>query len=209
MVKVIASITTSVDGYIVGPQDGPGCGLGVGGERLHYWVMGGPWTYADDGRDTSGMHGPDKEFFDSLTEGMSCGIVGRNMYEAAGAWGGSNPFPGTLIVLTHRTEDQPDPSTGFLFIDGFDAALAKARELAGDGVVALGGGADVICQGLAAGVVDELAISTAPLVLGGGKRLFEGFEQDRDLEVLGVWSSPYATHVRYAVRRPAPESATP
>ena len=53
----------------------------------------------------------------------------------------------------------------------------------------------------AAGVVEELAISTAPVVLGGGKRLFEGFEQDLDLEVLGTWSSPYATHVRYAVKR--------
>jgi dihydrofolate reductase len=73
-----------------------------------------------------------------------------------------------LIVLTHRTEDQPDPSTGFLFVDGFDAALLKARELAGDGGVSLGGGADLIRQGLAAGVVDELAISTVPVVLGGG-----------------------------------------
>jgi dihydrofolate reductase len=130
------------------------------------------------------------------------------MYDAAGAWGGTNPFPGTLIVLTHRTEDQPDPSTGFLFINGFDAALLKARELAGDGGVSLGGGADLIRQGLAAGVVDELAISTAPLVLGGGKRLFEGFEHDIDLEVLGTWSSRYATHVRYAVKRAGHESAT-
>ena len=201
MGKVIASITTSVDGYVVGPDDGPEQGLGAGGERLHYWVMGGPWTYADDDHDTNGMHGADREFFDALTEGMGGAIVGRNMYEAAGAWGGTNPFPGTLVVLTHRTEDQPDPSTRFLFVDGFDAALLKARELAGDGVVALGGGADVIRQGLAAGVVDELAISTAPVVLGGGKRLFEGFEQDLDLEVRGVWSSPYATHVRYAVKR--------
>jgi len=209
MGKVIASITTSVDGYIVGPEDGPGSGLGIGGERLHYWVMGGPWTYADDGRDTKGMHGPDKEYFDSLTDGMGCGIVGRNMYEAAAAWGGSNPFPGTLVVLTHRTEDQPDPSTGFLFVDGFDAAMQKARELAGDGMVALGGGADLIRQGLAAQVVDELAISTAPVVLGGGKRLFEGFDQDRDLEVIGVWSSQYATHVRYAVKQPEGASATP
>jgi dihydrofolate reductase len=112
-----------------------------------------------------------------------------------------------LIVLTHRTEDQPDPGTGFLFIDGFDAALLKARELAGDGGVSLGGGADLIRQGLAAGVVDELAISTAPVVLGGGKRLFEGFEQDLDLEVLGTWSSQYATHVRYAVKRAGQMSA--
>ena len=199
--RVIASITTSLDGYVVGPDDRAGQGLGVGGERLHYWVMGGPWTYADDGRSAEGMHGADKEFFDELTEGMGSGIVGRNMYEAAGAWGGTNPFPGPLVVLTHRIEDQPDPSAGFWFVDGFDAALARARELAGDGVVALGGGADVIRQGLVAGVVDELAISTAPVVLGGGKRLFEGFDQDLDLEVRGVWSSPYATHVRYAVQR--------
>ena len=66
--------------------------------------------------------------------------------------------------------------------------------------MALGGGADLIRQGLAAGVVDELAVSTAPIVLGGGKRLFEGFHEDRELDVIGVWSSPYATHVRYGVR---------
>jgi dihydrofolate reductase len=201
MNKVIASITQSLDGYIVGPQDGPEHGLGIGGERLHYWVMGGPWTYADDGADTDGMRGPDREYFESVTDGLGCSIVGRNMYEAAGAWGGTNPFPGTLIVLTHRVEDQPDPSTGFLFVDGFDTALLKARELAGDGAVALGGGADLIRQGLTADVVDELAISTAPVVLGGGKRLFEGFDRDLDLEVLGVWSSPYATHVRYRIVR--------
>src|SRR5262245_50315340 len=73
MGKVIAAITTSVDGYIVGPQDGPDHGLGIGGERLHYWVMGGPWTYADDSHDTDGMHGADREFFESLTDGLGCG----------------------------------------------------------------------------------------------------------------------------------------
>ena len=159
------------------------------------------WEWKDFGyRFTVGRRGA-TDYYESITDGLGCGIVGRNMYDAAGAWGGTNPFPGTLIVLTHRTEDQPDSGTGFLFIDGFDATLMKARELAGDGGVSLGGGADLIRQGLAAGVVDELAISTAPLMLGGGKRLFEGFEQDLDLEVLGTWSSQYATHVRYAVKR--------
>ncbi|MBI2244604.1 MAG: dihydrofolate reductase family protein [Nocardioides sp.] len=200
MSKVIAAITTSVDGYYVGPDDRPGQGLGVGGERLHFWVMGGPWTYADDGRDTDGMRGADREFFETLTADLGCGIVGRGMYEAAGAWGGTNPFPGPLVVLTHRTGDQPDPAAGFVFVDGFDAALTKAHQLAGDGAVSLGGGGDLIRQGLAAGVVDELAISTAPVVLGAGKRLFEGHTHDLDLAVLGTWSSPYATHVQYAVR---------
>ena len=73
MGKVIAAITTSVDGYIVGPHDGPEHGLGIGGERLHYWVMGGPWTYADDGRGTDGMHGADREYYESLTEGVAAG----------------------------------------------------------------------------------------------------------------------------------------
>ena len=68
MGKVIAAITTSVDGYIVGPRDGPEHGLGIGGERLHYWVMGGPWTYADDDHDTDGMSGADREYYDSITD---------------------------------------------------------------------------------------------------------------------------------------------
>src|SRR5512132_2274618 len=173
MGKVIASITTSVDGFVTGPDDGPEYGLGKGGERLHYWVMGGPWTY-DGGHDFA-MHGPDKEFYDELVASFGAGIVGRGMYDAAGAWGGTNPFPGPLVVLTHRTREQPDPERGFVFVDGFEAALGLARELAAGRDVSIGGGADVIRQALAAGVVDELALSTAPVVLGGGKRLFDGF----------------------------------
>ena len=73
MGKVIAAITTSVDGYIVGPKEGPEHGLGIGGERLHYWVMGGPWTYADDGHDTDGMRGADREYYESITEGLGWG----------------------------------------------------------------------------------------------------------------------------------------
>ncbi len=94
MSKVIASITTSVDGYVTGPDDGPEQGLGRGGERLHYWVMGGPWTYAGD--HDFAMHGPDKEFYDELVSTLGSGVVGRGMYDAAGAWGGTNPFPGEL-----------------------------------------------------------------------------------------------------------------
>ncbi len=200
MAKVIASITTSIDGYVTGPDDGPHRGLGVGGERLHYWVMGGPWTYGSE-HDVSGMSGEDKAFYEALTSNLGVGIVGRGMYDAAGAWGGTNPFPGQLIVLTHRIEDQPDPESGFHFINGFGHALDCAHEVAGDRDIAIGGGAHVMRQALAAGVVDELAISTAPVVLGAGKALFEGFEHDLELEPLSVHQSAFATHVRYAVGR--------
>lgn len=197
---VVASITTSVDGYVTGPDDGPGNGLGTGGERLHHWVMGGPWTYETE-HDTNGMTGVDREFFDAMTANLGAAIVGRGMYEAAGAWGGTNPFPGPLFVLTHRTEDAPDPSTGFTFVGDLDRAIEQAQAVAGEGDVSIGGGADVIRQAISAGYVDELVISTAPVVLGAGKALFDGFHQDLDLEVRQVWSSPYATHVHYAIRR--------
>src|SRR4051794_9361872 len=197
--KVIAGITTSVDGYITGPDDGPEHGLGIGGERLHNWVMGGSWTY--EGEHAFAMSTEDREFFDGLTADLGAGIVGRGMYDAAGAWGGRNPFGGPLHVVAHRPEAQPDPETGFVFVDGFESALELAREAAGDRDVSVGGGADVIRQALGGGHVDVLALSTAPVILGRGKRLFEGFDHDIDLEKISVHSSPYATHTTYAVIR--------
>ena len=159
--------------------------------------MGGPWTY-EGGHDFA-MHGPDKQFFDEIVSTVASGVVGRGMYDAAGAWGGTNPFPGPLFVLTHRLDEVAE--TGFRFVSDLGTALGEAAEAAGDGDVSIGGGADVIRQALAAGKVDELVISTAPVILGAGKRLFEGFHRDMDLEVAKVYSSPYATHVRYTVMK--------
>ena len=85
--SVIATITVSVDGYVTGPGDGPGCGLGEGGERLHYWVMGGPWTY-DGVHDPTAMTGEDKAFYDELVGDMGAAVCGRGMYDSAGGWGG-------------------------------------------------------------------------------------------------------------------------
>jgi dihydrofolate reductase len=193
----IASISMSVDGFVTGPDDGPGRGLGVGGERLHYWVFGGPWTYTGE-HDFDAISGEDKVYFDGLVERIGSGIVGRGMYDASGAWGGRNPFPGPLVVLTHRTDDPHDES--FTFADDLPGALRLARAAAGGKAVSIGGGADVIRQALAAGEVDELYLSTAPVVLGAGKPLFDG-GLELDLEPLEVHQSRWATHVRYAVRR--------
>src|SRR5690349_2498138 len=112
MGKVIASITTSVDGYVTGPDDGPEYGLGRGGERLHYWVMGGPWTY-QGGHDFA-MRGPDKQFYDDLVSTLASGVVGRGMYDAAGAWGGTNPFPGlcSCSLTAPRTSRPRRPGSG-------------------------------------------------------------------------------------------------
>jgi dihydrofolate reductase len=198
MTKVLAGITTSLDGYIAGPNDGPGRGLGDGGERLHYWVFGGPWSYEEEPRGEA--TGADKQFLD---DGMARGgaiIGGRNTYEAAGAWGGQNPFGLPFYIVTHRPEGEPQDA-GFTFVDGLDEAVDRAREAAGDKDVMIMGGADLIRQGLRAGYVDELTISIAPVLLGGGKRLFEDFDESVNLEHMNVLQSPFATHISYRVVR--------
>jgi dihydrofolate reductase len=198
MTKVAAGITTSLDGYIAGPNDGPGRGLGEGGERLHYWVFGGPWSYDDE--PTGEATGADKQFLD---EGISRGgaiIGGRNTYEAAEAWGGSNPFGVPFFILTHHPEDAP-ADAGFTFVNNLDEAIVQARDAAGDKDVVVMGGADVIRQALRAGHVEELTISIAPVVLGGGKRLFDDFDETVNLQHLSVLQSPFATHISYRVVR--------
>jgi dihydrofolate reductase len=198
MPKVTAGITTSVDGYITGPNDGPERGLGEGGERLHYWVFGGPWTYAEPGRGQP--TGADKEYLEGEMARQGAVIGGRGTFRAADAWGGTNPWPVPFFVVTHRPEDEP-PGAGFTFVTGLDAALDQARSVAGDKDVSVMGGADIIRQALRAGYLDEIAISVAPVVLGAGKRLFEGFDQSLDLEVIRTYTSPLATHVKYRVIR--------
>jgi dihydrofolate reductase len=195
--KLTAGITVSLDGYITGPDDGPGRGLGEGGERLHYWVFGGPWSYDEEPRGEP--TGTDKELLDEAMARVGAVIAGRSTYEAAGAWGGQNPFGVPFFIVTHRP-DEP-AGAGFAFVGGLDEALAEAREAAGGKVVHVMGGADLIRQALASGQVEELAITIAPVVLGGGKRLFEGFEESLDLEHLGLRQSPFATHITYRVLR--------
>jgi dihydrofolate reductase len=198
MTKVAAGITTSLDGYIAGPNDGPGRGLGDGGERLHYWVFGRPWSYEEEPKGEA--TGADKEFLD---EGIARGgaiVGGRNTYEAAEAWGGTNPFGVPFFIVTHRPEDAP-ADAGFTFVNGVEEAIGRAREAAGDKDVFVMGGADVIRQALRSGQVEELAISIAPVVLGGGKRLFEGLDATMNLEPVSVLQSPFATHITYRVVR--------
>ncbi len=198
MSKVIAGITTSIDGYVAGPDDGPGKGLGEGGERLHYWVFGGPWSYAAE--PAGEMLPEDKAWMEQAMGRLGAVIGGRATYEAAEHWGDANPWGLPFFIVTHRPEEQP-PGGHFTFVDGVPEAIEQARTAAGSKDVHVMGGADVIRQALAAGLVDELTIIIAPLILGNGKRLFEGFDNDIELEHLGVRQSRYATFVDYRVLR--------
>ena len=199
MTKVLAGITTSVDGYVAGPDDRPGQGLGIGGERLHYWVFGGPWTYETE--DELGQSsGEDAEWLSETVSRLGAVVAGRWTYEAANHWDDENPWGFPVFIVTHRPEEQPE-GDAFTFVSGVEEAVERARDAAGDKDVHVMGGASIIRQALDAGLVDELTIIVAPVVLGGGKRLFEGFTKSLDLEQRGVRQSKYATFVEYRVKR--------
>jgi len=191
MTKVNAGITTSIDGYIAGPHDGPGNGLGDGGERLHNWVVGGP------GGEPAAE---DAAWLEEATSRLGAVVAGRSTYEASGRWGGESPWRLPFFIVTHRPDEEPEGS-GFTFVEGVEEAVERAREAAGDKDVSVMGGADTIRQALDAGLVDELTIIIATVILGGGKPLFEGFSRSLDLEHLGVRQSELATFVDYRVKR--------
>jgi dihydrofolate reductase len=109
-----------------------------------------------------------------------------------------NPWDMPFFIVTHRPEDGPSDA-GFEFVNGLDEAIARAREAAGDKDVFVMGGADMIRQALRAGYVEELTITIAPVILGGGKRLFEGFDASLNLEHVRLLQSPLATHITYRV----------
>jgi dihydrofolate reductase len=198
MSKVMAAITTSVDGYVAGPDDGPGCGLGIGGERLHYWVFGGPWSY--DSGPRGEPTGEDKEWMTQAMTNLGAVITGRGTYEAAGHWGEVNPWGVPTFAVTHRAQEQP-PGDHFTFVGSLEEAVERATRAAGDKDTHVMGGADIIRQTLAAGLADELTLIIAPVILGSGKRLFEGFTDSFELEHLGVRQSPFATFIDYRVNR--------
>ena len=201
MAEVVVDITMSLDGYVAGPHDGlEGGGLGENGEVLHYWVFGAPWTY-DSQREMRPV-GVDKVALESAIASGGASVVGRRMYDVTGGWGGTSPFNMPTVVVTHRTDNAPDPSSGFVFVDGIEAAIDKALELADGKDVAIGGGADVIQQAFTSGRVDRLNLHVAPVILGAGRPLFGQLDTRVQLEPVGdVTQSPYATHLRYRVKR--------
>jgi dihydrofolate reductase len=197
MTKVFAGITMSIDGYITGPNDGPAAGLGEGGERLHYWVFGGPWTYTEERKGEA--TGEDAAWLAEVSGRVGAVVGGRATYEAARHWGDENPWEVPFFIVTHRPDEQPEGDE-FRFVSGVEPAIERAVDAAAGKDVHVMGGADVIRQSLRAGLVDQLTIIVAPVVLGGGKRLFEGFSQPLDFEQFGVRQSPFATFIDYRVR---------
>ncbi|MCA1707677.1 MAG: dihydrofolate reductase family protein [Actinobacteria bacterium] len=202
MGKVVVDITTSLDGFIAGPNDGPEVPLGEGGERLHQWVYDlASW------REPHGLAGGktnrDSEVLDEAFKSAGAIVVGRRMFDNAQGWGENPPFHMPVFVLTHeaRETEAKEGGTTFTFVtDGIESALGQARAAAGDKNVSVGGGANTIQQFLKAGLLDEIQIHIAPLLLGDGIRLFEHLSTEKiELERTRVIDSPDVIHLRFRV----------
>ena len=198
MSKVTCDLSVSVDGFVAGPHQSLDNPLGEGAEdRLHQWMF------------------EESEANAAELQGITAAgafIMGRNMFspgrddwdlEWKGWWGDDPPYHRPVFVLTHH----PRPmlpmrgGTTFTFVtDGIESALAQARKAAGEGDIAIAGGAHTVNQYLAAGLIDELRLHVAPVVLGAGERLFDGVG-DLTLEPLGARGTNLVTHLRYRVTR--------
>ncbi|MDQ4035721.1 MAG: dihydrofolate reductase family protein [Chloroflexota bacterium] len=211
MSKVRAHISTSLDGYVAGPNQTMEEPLGENGESLHDWLV-----VLRSWREAQGMEGGEDNVSNAVVaeENTNVGaeIMGRGKFGPPsrgewgdepwrGWWGEVPPFHKPVFVLTHHEREPLILSdTTFTFVtDGIEAGLERAREAAGDKDVFIGGGADVINQYLAAGLVDELELHVVPMLLGGGARLFEGVGPDKKLELLRVVEAPGVTHLTYRV----------
>jgi dihydrofolate reductase len=199
--KVFVDITMSLDGFIAGPNDGPEQGLGEGGERLHEWIFGlASW------REPHGLEGgeenEDSELLDEAMQRSGAVIVGRRMFDNAHGWGEDPPFRKPVFVLTHEAREPEDKEGGttFTFVEGVEDALGRARAAAGARDVAVGGGAQTIQQFLRAGLVDEMQVHVAPLLLGGGIRLFDDIKGPLEVSGLQASASPAVAHLRFSLR---------
>ncbi|WP_328307067.1 dihydrofolate reductase family protein [Actinomycetospora sp. NBC_00405] len=194
MTALCLDMTVSLDGFVAGPDDGPDAPLGRGGFRLFNWL------------DRRHDPGPSGEVYAEATATRAV-LAGRRTYELAGRWGGDHHDGVPIVVLTHDVPDEPPPGTVEYATDPTEAA-DRARAAAGGGdVLVLGAGAAQAL--LRVGALDEIALHVVPVLLGRGRRLFEGLPAELvELELVRRRETPdtedlarRVTHLRYRVRK--------
>jgi dihydrofolate reductase len=199
MSSTVLYMSMSLDGFVAGPNEGPGNGLGDGGQRLHEWFFAGAAT--DHAGVPGRPNGVNGEIMDAL---MSTGAVvcGRGTIEPAGGWGGDHHDGAPIFVLSrHQPSAEAAQWPLVTYVSDVGTAMARAKEAAGEKDV-LVHGVGTAQLALAAGVLDELQIHLIPVLLGEGRRLFEHLGADHiELEPLRIVDGPGVTHLRYRVCR--------
>ena len=192
MATVITHAVASLDGYIADEADEVG--------PLFDWYFNGDAEIVDGGMFKVSKASVD--YVRPMWEGIGATVIGRHLFDLTNGWEGKPPAGEHVVVVTHRPKPEGwHPEASYFFIDDVSEAIAKAKELAGSGIVAVAAG-DVAGQALALGLVDEVAIDVVPVVLGSGKRYFGSVDsqhllEDPDVVIRG----DRVLHLRYRVRR--------
>jgi dihydrofolate reductase len=207
--KVFFSVTMSLDGFIAPEM----MKMGVPVEQwLPQWMELQKYVFEQRffrqnlNLGEGGETGEDNRLLEETYKRTGVSIMGKRMFDGGEqAWPEEAPFHTPVFVLTKQVRspwERPGGTTFHFVNDGIERALLRARNEAGDRDIRIAGGADVIIQYLNAGLVDEFAIALSPVLLGAGRRLFDGIDASRvSLDPMEAISSPMVTHLRYAVRR--------
>src|SRR5690349_21579005 len=213
MTKVTAQMSVSLDGFYTGPRESKEVSGWMRGTeapgffRVTRWVVDAmAW------RERLGFAGGERSVNSEIVEetfaAAGAYVMGRRMFDAGEVpWGEEPPFHAPVFVVTHRHRDpfERRGGTSFTFVtDGLERAVELAREAAGGKDVAVAGGGEVVRQVLTAGLLEQLELHIAPVLLGDGQRLFDpglGLGADDGIELVParVVAAPDVTHIRYTV----------
>lgn len=193
-------MSTSVDGFITGPNVRPDNGLGDEGQHLHDWVFG-DGEGGDFDAAVAQLKGVNRQIWDEM---MATGavIAGRNTFEPAGGWSGDHHNGVEIFIVSrHEAPDWVRKWRNVHYVDDIRVAMRDAKAAAGERNVMMHGGSTLVPMALRAGLLDELMLQQVPLLLGAGTHLFDalGFGL-RNLERLRVLAGEGATHLHYRVR---------
>jgi dihydrofolate reductase len=196
MTKILTGATMSIDGYIAGPDES-------GFDRLFQWYGNGDVELPSANPDVSfRLTETSAAVWRELLDTTGALVVGRHLFDITSGWGGRHPMDVPVVVLTHSVPDGWErESESFVFVTdgGIEAAVAKARELAGDKNVVVNGG-QMAKQALQAGLVEEIGVDLVPVLLGGGTPFFDRLGGPVDLEgPISVVEGKAVTHLRYRV----------
>jgi dihydrofolate reductase len=217
MSKLRLNMTMSLDGFVAGPGQSKNDPLGIGGMQLHQWLL--PLkAFRETHGEQEGEVNASTPIAEEILGNVGATIMGRNMFGGGpgpwrndpwkGYWGDNPPYHHPVFVLTRYPREplEMEGGTTFHFVtDGIESAFEQAMAAAGDQDVSIGGGANVVQQYLAAGLLDEMVISVVPVLLGGGARLFDNLgDPVPKLEQVHAIEAPGVTHIRYvAAQRPS------
>jgi dihydrofolate reductase len=201
MGKVIFNMTTSLDGFVAGPNDSPEKGLGEGGDALFNWYFSGDTEIVlSEGTPPLNVSSQSAKILKESVNRLGAGVWGRKTFEIAHAWGGHPPGSPAFIVTHYVPAEWVYAGSPFTFVtDGVESAIRQAKQAAGDKDVVVCT-ANILQQCLNAGLIDEIYLDVAPLLLGKGVRLFDHLDIDPiTLERIYAVEAPGVTHLGFRV----------